>query len=216
MQKNHTKLSKNLLFTILSGIYCASLIISNILAFKTFTIGGWLILPTAVIVFPIVYIVNDVMSEIYGFKKTRLVIFTAFSMNIIAVVAYNLAIILPAPVFFTGQEAFQTVLSTTFRILIASLAAYLVGSLSNSLVMNKMKQANESRLMWRCILSTLVGEGLDALIFITLAFIGTMPIIDLIIMIVGQAIFKTLYELVVYPITRIVILKARTLPEENV
>lgn len=214
MQKNQKRITKSTLFPILSGIYCASLIISNILAFKTFTIGGWVTLPTAVIIFPIVYIVNDVLSEIYGFQKTRRIILTAFAMNIIAVIAYNIAIILPAPGFFDGQEAFQTVLSTSFRILIASLAAYLVGSLANSLVMNKMREKNADTLMWRCILSTIVGEGLDAMIFISIAFFGTMPIPDLLIMILGQALFKTLYEVVVYPVTRMVIMKTRQLPEE--
>lgn len=213
--KNHN--SKNAIYSILAGIYCASLIISNILAFKTFTIAGVITLPAAVIIFPIVYIVNDVLSEVFGFQKTRRIIFTAFAMNIVAVVAYNLAIILPAPSFFTGNEAFTIVLSSSFRILIASLAAYLIGSLSNSFVMDRMGRTKEensnSGLMLRCVISTLVGEGLDAMIFITIAFIGTMPITDLLIMVVCQALFKTLYELVVYPITRIVIIKTKTLPE---
>ena len=203
-------MTKTNLYAVLSGIFCAGLIISNILAFKTFTIGS-VTLPTAVIIFPIVYIVNDTLTEIFGYKKARMTIFTAFAMNIIAVLAYNAAITLPYPVYFTGQEAFATVLSNSLRVLVASMLAYIVGSLVNAKVMARMK--NNSRLMTRCVLSTLCGEGLDACIFISIAFIGTMPVSQLIIMVLAQAIFKTVYEIVVYPLTSTVIKKARTLQE---
>ena len=203
-------MTKTNLYAVLSGIFCAGLIISNILAFKTFTIGS-ITLPTAVIIFPIVYIVNDTLTEIFGYKKARMTIFTAFAMNIIAVLAYNAAITLPYPVYFTGQEAFAAVLSNSLRVLVASMLAYIVGSLVNAKVMAKMK--NNSRLMTRCVLSTLCGEGLDACIFISIAFIGTMPVSQLIIMVLAQAIFKTAYEIVVYPLTSTVIKKARTLQE---
>ena len=203
-------MTKTNLYAVLSGIFCAGLIISNILAFKTFTIGS-VTLPTAVIIFPIVYIVNDTLTEIFGYKKARMTIFTAFAMNIIAVLAYNAAITLPYPVYFTGQEAFATVLSNSLRVLVASMLAYIVGSLVNAKVMARMK--NNSRLMTRCVLSTLCGEGLDACIFISIAFIGTMPVSQLIIMVLAQAIFKTVYEIVVYPLTSTVIKKAKTLDE---
>ena len=203
-------MTKTNLYAVLSGIFFAGLIISNILAFKTFTIGS-ITLPTAVIIFPIVYIVNDTLTEIFGYKKARMTIFTAFAMNIIAVLAYNAAITLPYPVYFTGQEAFATVLSNSLRVLVASMLAYIVGSLVNAKVMARMK--NNSRLMTRCVLSTLCGEGLDACIFISIAFIGTMPVSQLIIMVLAQAIFKTVYEIAVYPLTSTVIKKARTLQE---
>ena len=203
-------MTKTNLYAVLSGIFCAGLIISNILAFKTFTIGS-ITLPTAVIIFPIVYIVNDTLTEIFGYKKARMTIFTAFAMNIIAVLAYNAAITLPYPVYFTGQEAFATVLSNSLRVLVASMLAYIVGSLVNAKVMARMK--NNSRLMTRCVLSTLCGEGLDACIFISIAFIGTMPVSQLIIMVLAQAIFKTVYEIVVYPLTSTIIKKTRTLQE---
>lgn len=205
-------MTKTNLYAVLSGIFCAGLIISNILAFKTFTIGS-ITLPTAVIIFPIVYIVNDTLTEIFGYKKARMTIFTAFAMNIIAVFAYNAAITLPYPVYFTGQEAFATVLSNSLRVLVASMLAYIVGSLVNAKVMARMKK--NSRLMTRCVLSTLCGEGLDACIFISIAFIGTMPVSQLIIMVLAQAIFKTVYEIVVYPLTSTVIKKARTLKTED-
>ena len=192
-------------YAVLSGVFCASLIVSNILAFKTFSLGS-IVLPTAVIMFPIVYIVNDVLAEVYGFEKTKKVIITGFVMNFIAVIAYNIAIALPAPVFFNGADAFALVLSNSARVLLASMSAYLVGSISNAKVMEilKLKQG-EKGLMARCVLSTLVGESLDALIFITIAFIGTMDTVSLITMIVSQAMFKTIYEIVFFPVTKKVI-----------
>lgn len=199
-------MKKTDLFAILSGVFCAALIVSNIISFKTFEVLGF-VLPTAVVIFPIVYITNDVLAEVFGYQKTKKVIWTGFAMNAIAVLAYNVAIVLPAPVFFAGQEAFALVLGNTFRALIASMAAYLIGSLCNAKIMEKMK--GRSGLMMRCVTSTLVGEGLDALIFITIAFVGTMPMSSLAVMIIAQAAFKTLYEIVCYPVTRIVIGKVR-------
>lgn len=201
-------MKKNDLYVILCGIFCASLIISNILAFKTFQFLGFT-LPTAVIIFPIVYIVNDVLAEVYGFKNTQRVIMLGFAMNVVAVIAYNVAIALPSAEFFIHQNAFELVLSNSIRILIASLLAYLVGSITNAKIMDMMKR--NSGLMKRCILSTLCGEGLDALIFISVAFFGSMPLEQLMIMIVAQALFKTIYEIIVYPITRIAIIRAKEL-----
>lgn len=208
------KKTKTELYQILTGLFVASLLISNILAAKTFTIGS-IVLPTAVIIFPIVYIVNDVLAEVYGFKKTRAVILLGFVLNLLAVVAYNIAIALPAPEYaLEGAAAFATTLGSTIRLLIASFAAYLVGSLINAGVMEKMKNRNgEKRLMLRCVLSTLVGEGIDALVFITIAFVGTMPLGQLAIMVVAQATFKTVYEIIAYPLTKVVITKVQGMPD---
>lgn len=198
----------------LTGAFIACLLISNILAAKTFTLGG-VVLPTAVIVFPFVYIVNDVLAEVYGFKRARAVILLGFALNAFAVLAYTVAIALPAPAYGAdGAEAFALVLGSTWRLLLASFAAYLVGSLVNAAVMERMKKADTGGrfLMLRCVLSTLIGEGLDACIFISIAFIGTMPAGDLLVMIGAQAAFKTLYEVAVYPVTRCVIKKVEALP----
>lgn len=164
------------------------------------------------IIFPVVYIVGDILSEIYGYKKARKIILLGFLLNLLAVICYNIAIILPAPDYFTGQIAFQTVLSSTSRILVASFLAYIVGSLINSKVMVILKEKYYDKLFYRCIFSTLLGESCDAFIFITIAFIGTMPLNVLLIMIVAQALFKTIYEIIIYPITRKIILYVRELP----
>ena len=201
-------MKKDDLYGILSGVFCTSLIVSNILAFKTFVIGS-VVLPTAVILFPVVYITNDILSEVFGFARTQKVIMTGFAMNVLAVICYNIAIALPEPPFFEGQEAFRMILSNTFRVLVASMVSYIVGSLANARVMEKMK--NGESLFNRCVLSTFIGEGLDALIFITIAFIGTMPLSSLMVMIVCQALFKTLYEIICYPFTRTIIRKVKEL-----
>lgn len=209
-----TQITKNNLYQILTGVFVACLLISNVLAVKTFTIGE-IVLPTAVIIFPVVYIVNDVLAEIYGFKKARNIIVLGFVLNVFAVAAYSMAIALPAPAYATETAAaLALTLGSTWRMLIASFAAYLVGSFANAFIMVKMKERLNKYLMARCIFSTLIGEGLDALIFITIAFIGTMPLADLAIMIIAQAIFKTVFEVVFYPITRVTIKKVEALPND--
>lgn len=208
-------MTKTKLFSIVTALFCSCLIISNVLAGKTFALTSSIVLPCAVIIFPIVYIVNDVLSEIYGFKKAKNVVLLGFAINVLAVIAYAVAILLPSPVFAIDVgEAFKIVLGSTPRILMASFLAYLVGSLVNAKIMTLMKAKHgEKGLALRCILSTLVGEGIDACIFISIAFLGTMPLISLGVMIIAQALFKTLYECVVYPLTRIIIQKVKALPE---
>ena len=205
-------LTKTELYAILTGVFTACLIVSNIIAGKTFDFFSF-VLPCGVIIFPVIYIVNDVLAEVYGYEKARQVILLGFFMNLVAVFCYNLTIWLPAPVFFENSEAFSIVLGSTLRLLVASFIAYLVGSLVNAKLMVYLKKWDEEKLFFRCILSTLFGEGLDAIMFITIGFFGTMPTEALLVMIVAQALFKTVYEIIVYPITRTVIDKVKKLPE---
>lgn len=211
MFKN-TDLTKTDLYAILVGIFCAGLIISNIIASKTFEFF-WITLPCGVIIFPLIYIVNDVLAECYGFKKARRAIYLGFFMNLIAVICYNVTMFLPAPAYFTGDSAFHTVLGSTLRLLVASFAAYLIGSLINAKLMVYLKGKYENKLFFRCISSTFAGEGMDALIFITIGFLGTMPVSALLTMIVAHALFKTAYEVVVYPLTRHVIHNVKDLKD---
>jgi len=205
-------LTKTELYAILAGVFTACLIVSNIIAGKTFDFFSFT-LPCAVIIFPIIYIVNDVLAEVYGYAKARRIILLGFFMNLVAVICYNVTIWLPAPVFFENSQAFGIVLSSTLRLLVASFVAYLIGSIVNARLMVYLKKWDEEKLFFRCIFSTLFGEGLDAIIFITIGFIGTMPLEALVMMVIAQAMFKTLYEIVVYPITRAVINNIKKLPE---
>ena len=206
------------LYMVLVTVYVACLLISNVTAVKTFSLGPFS-LPAAVLLFPVVYIVNDLLAEVYGFKKARNAIYMGFILNLFMVLYFALAIVLPAGPFFGAQEAFATILGSTPRMLIASLAAYLVGSTLNAKILVTMRDAAKSNgsfsLFTRCITSTFVGEICDSLIFITIAFIGAMPISQILTMVLIQAAFKTLYEMVVFPATNIIIKKVRDIENDN-
>lgn len=204
-------MTKTKFLQILTGVFVGCLLITNITAAKTFTLGS-IILPTAVVIFPMVYIVNDVLAEVYGYAEAKRVIWLGFFMNAFAVLAYTIAIALPAPGYATEiAAAFEIVLGSTGRMLLASFVAYIVGSLVNAKVMVLMKEWSEKWLMFRCVASTAVGETIDALLFISIAFYGTMPLSALGVMIVSQAVFKTVYEAIAYPVTRVVINKVKSL-----
>ena len=191
------------LYPIITALFCGCLIISNILASKTFSLYD-IILPCGVVIFPLVYIVGDVLTEIYGFKLAKRTIYLGFIINLIAVISYQIAIFLPGTDLATSN-AFSIILGSTPRILVASLISYLVGSYVNAYFMKILKERYTEYLFARCSISTLFGEGLDAIIFITIAFAGLMPNEVLITMIICQGAFKIIYEIIVYPITRTVI-----------
>lgn len=186
---------------LVTAIFVTCLITANIMAVKIVDVAG-IVLPAAVIIFPISYIFGDVLTEVYGYARSRQVIWIGFGCNLLAVVAFWLGGLLPAAPFWQGQGAYALILGATPRILAASFVAYLVGEFLNSLVLAKMKIATEGRWLWmRTIGSTLAGEGVDSLIFITLAFAGTMAGGDLLRLVVTQWLFKSLYEAVATPAT---------------
>lgn len=191
------------LYPIITGIFCGCLIVSNILASKTFSFYE-IVLPCGVVIFPLVYIVGDLLTEIYGFELAKRTIILGFLMNLISVIAYQIAIFLPGT-DIASANAFSLVLGSTPRILIASFVSYLVGSYVNAYFMKVLKERYTDYLFARCSISTLFGEGLDSLIFISFAFAGTMPNEILITMIICQAAFKIIYEIIIYPVTRTVI-----------
>ncbi len=205
-------MTKSELYAIIAGVFTACLLISNIIAGKTFSFLSFT-LPCGVIIFPVVYIINDVLAEVYGYHKARRVILLGFFMNLVAVICFNITIWLPAPSFFENSEAFSIVLGSTLRLLVAGFAAYIVGSLVNAKIMVYLKSVSEERLFLRCIVSTFFGEGLDALVYIMLAFFGTMPTDALIVMVIVQAVVKTVYEIIAYPLTKHVISTVRALPD---
>ena len=192
-------------FVLVTAVFITCLITANIIAVKLVSIFG-LILPAAVIIFPLSYIVGDVLTEVYGYRQARQVIWLGFLCNLMAVIAIWVGGVLPATSFWPGQEAYDTILGYTPRLLVASFIAYLMGEFANSFVLAKMKIATQGRWLWtRTIGSTLVGQGLDSLVFITLAFVGTMPGAALVTTIVTQWLFKSAYEAVVTPLTYVVI-----------
>jgi uncharacterized integral membrane protein (TIGR00697 family) len=192
-------------FVLITALFITCLITANIIAVKLIGLGR-LVLPAAVIIFPISYIVGDVLTEVYGYQRARLVIWLGFLCNLIAVVAIWIGGLLPAASFWDGQAAYTRILGYTPRLLAASFLAYLVGEFANSFVLAKMKIATNGRWLWtRTIGSTLVGEGLDSLVFITLAFVGTIPLAGLASAIVTQWLAKSAYEAAVTPLTYAVV-----------
>ncbi|HEX2580401.1 MAG TPA: queuosine precursor transporter [Dongiaceae bacterium] len=185
----------------LAGLFVTCLLISNIIAVKLVAIAGT-ILPAAVIVFPLSYLLGDVLTEIYGYRVTRRIIWLGFGCNLIAVAAIALARILPAPPIWTGQDAFDAILGATPRILGASFLAYLVGEFLNAYVLARLKVATAGRHLWlRTIGSTVIGQGVDSAIFITLAFWGVLPDAALVPTILTQWAFKSAYEILATPLT---------------
>ncbi len=199
------KRSVSVLFMLSGILFAICLLISNILATKIILIGSWAA-PAGVLIFPIAYIINDVIVEVWGYRKARLIIWSGFAVNILAVLFFSLAIVIPAAPFWHNQEAFNSILGSTPRIIFASLMAYLTGSFLNAIVMSKIKVMMKGRnFSVRAILSTLVGEAADSLIFIFVAFAGNLPFQVLIGMVLTQAFLKTIYEIIILPITILVV-----------
>jgi uncharacterized integral membrane protein (TIGR00697 family) len=194
------------LFLIFATLFIMSLIVSNVAAFKMIAIGPWAV-PAATLLFPILYIMSDVIAEVYGFKSAKRVVFIGFALNLIAVLYFQLVIVLKSPVWFVGSEAFATVLGNTPRVLVASFVAYLIGSYFNAMILSVMKvhSKNGKGFGLRAITSTIVGEGLDAFIFLFIAFYGTMPTQQLVTSALVLWTLKVIYEVIVLPITSTVV-----------
>jgi uncharacterized integral membrane protein (TIGR00697 family) len=192
-------------FTIIAGVFITCLIVANIIAVKLVDIRGFIV-PAAVIIFPISYIFGDVLTEVYGYRQARRVIWLGFFCNLLAVVAIWVAQMLPGAPFWDAQSAYERVLGYTPRLLAASFIAYLIGEFANSIVLAKLKVATNGRWLWlRTISSTLIGEGLDSLVFMTIAFAGTIPTDALVSATITQWLFKTGYEILATPLTYVVV-----------
>jgi len=192
-------------FVFVVAIFITCLITANIAAVKLVEVFRF-VLPAGTIIFPVSYIFGDVLTEVYGYRQARRVIWLGFFCNLVVVVAIWIGQVLPPASFWDGQKAYERILGYTPRLLVASFLAYLVGEFANSFVLAKMKVVTQGRWLWtRTIGSTLVGEGLDSLVFMTLAFAGTMPAGGLLSAILTQWLVKSGYEAVVTPLTYIVV-----------
>jgi uncharacterized integral membrane protein (TIGR00697 family) len=169
-----------------------------------------LVLPSAVIIFPITYILGDVFTEVYGFRRTRIVIWTGFAANVLMSALFFVAIALPFPDFFKDQGAYARVLGLTPRIVSASLLAYWAGEFANSITLSALKKVTKGRYLWtRTISSTVVGQGLDTAIFIGLGFVGSVPTAVLLQMMIAQYVFKVVYEIVLTPVTYVIVRRVK-------
>ena len=197
------------LFVVVVALFVTNLLISNVIAAKAILIFGYS-LQAADLIFPISYILGDVLTEVYGFKRARRVIWIGFACNVFAVVAIGLGQALPAHPDWTDQASYDAILGSQPRILAASFAAYLVGEFMNSTILAKMKVWMQGRHLWmRTIGSTVVGQGCDTAIFLTIAFYGVWPNDLLFSVMLSQWLFKIAYEALATPLTYLVVNKLK-------
>ncbi len=188
-------------YMLLGILFNVCLIAANLLETKVIQIGS-LTVTAGLLVFPISYIINDCIAEVWGFKKARLIIWSGFAMNFFVVALGLIAVAIPAAPFWEGEEHFDFVFGMAPRIVAASLMAFLVGSFLNAYVMSKMKVASQGRnFSARAIWSTVVGETADSLIFFPVAFGGVIAWKELLIMMGIQIVLKSLYEVMILPVT---------------
>jgi len=203
-------------FMCMGILFVVCLITANLLATKVIQIGP-ITASAALIVFPLSYIINDCIVEIWGFKKARLIIWTGFAMNFLAVGFLQLAIHLPAAPFWEGNEAFAFVFGLGPRVVAGSLCAFLVGSFVNAYIMSRMKVASKGKnFSLRAIVSTLAGESVDSLIFFPIALGGILGWNELILVTVTEAILKSLYEVVILPVTVRVVKLVKKIDQSDV
>ncbi|MEG1564180.1 MAG: queuosine precursor transporter [Bacteroides sp.] len=188
-------------FMLLGILFNVCLIAANLLETKVVQVGS-LTVTAGLLVFPVSYIINDCIAEVWGFKKARLIIWSGFAMNFFVVSLGLIAVALPAAPFWEGGEHFNFVFGMAPRIVAASLMAFLVGSFLNAYVMSRMKVASGGRhFSVRAIWSTIVGETADSLIFFPIAFGGVIAWQELCVMMGVQIVLKSAYEVLVLPVT---------------
>lgn len=203
-------------FMLLGILFNVCLVASNLLGTKLINVFG-ISVTGGLMIFPISYIINDCVAEVWGYRKARLLIWSGFASNFFTVAVGLIAVAIPAAPFWEGEEHFNFVFGMAPRIAFASLMAYLVGSFLNAWVMSKMKIASKgAHFSWRAILSTVVGETGDSLIFFPIAFGWLIDWKELFTMMVTQIILKTLYEIIVLPVTIRVVKAVKKMEDTDV
>ena len=205
----------SVLFLFYSILFCVCLITANVLETKQISLGVFNI-TGGLIVFPVSYIINDCVCEVWGYRKARLLIWLGFAMNFLFVLFGAIADAIPGAPYWHNDEGFHAVFGLAPRIAAASFVAFLVGSFVNAYIMSRMKINSDGRnFSLRAILSTIFGEGADSLIFFPLALYGVVPTSELPIFIFTQVVLKTLYEVVVLPVTIYVVKKTKQIEGED-
>ena len=186
-------------------LFCTCLVVSNLMAAKIFAVGD-VTLSAAVLLFPVSYILNDCIAEVWGYRKARLIIWTGFAINFLVMAVFQLAVLLPPSPHWEGAPHFDYVFGLAPRLAAASFMAFLAGSLVNAYVMSRMKLATQGRhFSLRAVVSTLLGEGVDSLIFFPCAYLGLLPLKEMLVVMAGEVLLKVLYEIAVLPLTRRVV-----------
>lgn len=201
----------------LTILYVVALLISNIISSRQVLLPFDITMTGAVLVFPITYILSDLFSEVYGYGWSRKTCYLGFAGNLLAVVVFSVVIALPWPGYWQDSAAYETVLGNTPRMLFASLAGFVVGDFANDKIFQKMKMRCEGMKGFksRAILSSLAGEAIDSLIFIPVAFLGQMPLKQMIVMGITQIALKVGYETLIVPVTALCCRKIKEYEEKE-
>lgn len=218
--KSHHKGVLTIPFMLLSVLFVVCLIVSNLIEIKTISLG-WLTLTAGVVVFPVSYIINDCVVEVYGFRKARLMIWVGFAMSLLTAVFLNLAIALPGSDDWHSQQAMEEIYGSVPRVMFASFAAFVGGAMVNAYVMSRMKAAarnsNSRRgFSLRAVVSSLWGESVDSLLFFPIAFGGVLSWSTIATLIITQAFLKTAYEVCVLPFTIVVVRRLKKMERIDV
>ena len=196
-----TKDQVSVLFMLFSMLFCVCLITANVLETKQMSFGP-ISITGGIIVFPISYIINDCVCEVWGYRKTRMLIWLGFLMNFLFVVFAAICDAIPGAPYWDNDAGFHAIFGLAPRITAASFLAFVVGSFANAYVMSRMKVSSQGRnFSLRAIMSTILGETADSLIFFPLALGGVVPNSELPVLILSQIVLKTLYEIIILPVT---------------
>ena len=196
-----TKDHVSVLFMLFSMLFCVCLITANVLETKQMSFGP-ISITGGIIVFPISYIINDCVCEVWGYRKTRMLIWLGFFMNFLFVVFAAICDAIPGAPYWDNDAGFHAIFGLAPRITVASFVAFVVGSFANAYVMSRMKVSSQGRnFSLRAIMSTILGETADSLIFFPLALGGVVPNSELPVLILSQIVLKTIYEILILPVT---------------
>lgn len=196
-----TKQQVSVLFMLFSMLFCVCLITANVLETKQMAFGP-ISITGGLIVFPVSYIINDCVCEVWGYRKTRLLIWLGFCMNVLFVMFGALCDAIPGASYWDNEAGFHAIFGLAPRVAVASFIAFIVGSFANAYVMSRMKISSQGKnFSLRAIMSTIFGETADSLIFFPLALGGVVPNEELPVLILSQIVLKTLYEIIVLPVT---------------
>jgi hypothetical protein len=197
-------------------LFCVCLITANVLETKQISFGP-INVTAGLIVFPVSYIINDVVCEVWGYQRTRMLIWMGFAMNFLFVIFGAIADYIPGASYWDGEEGFHQIFGLAPRIAAASFLAFLAGSFVNAYVMSRMKLSSDGRnFSARAILSTVFGELTDSIIFFPLALGGVIPWEEMPSLVISQVTLKTLYEIMVLPVTIRVVAFTKAHDKEDV
>jgi len=202
---DRSKSSYSSWFLLLVALSVTTIVTSNVIGSKLVRLGEYVI-PAGILIFPLSYVIGDVLTEVYGYRSARRVIWLGFFCNLLAVAAIWAAGVLPPAVVWTHQRAYEEILGYTPRLVAASFVAYLLGEFTNSFVLARLKMVTRGRWLWtRTIGSTIVGQGFDSLVFVGIAFAGTVPPRLLLSIALTQWVAKCVYEALLTPVTYFVV-----------